>query len=133
MNIRKTFAAVAAAGLLAAGLACGDEPAAAPPTATPKAWPTRDPGTVRETRTALATRNAVKLTRVPTATPAQARPASTPTRRLYADPESPEDCELVVELYTAAYNAGLTNEEIANEFEVTLDYLTWFIHGCYGQ
>ena len=73
MNIRKTFAAVAAAGLLAAGLACGDEPAAAPPTATPKAWPTRDPGTVRETRTALATRNAVKLTRVPT-------PAVRPTR-----------------------------------------------------
>ena len=73
------IAAIAAAGLLVAGLACGgvDEPQGH---VTSTAWPTRDPGEIRETRTALATRRAVKLTRVSVAlTP-------TPTARPTHDP-----------------------------------------------
>ena len=77
------IAAIAAAGLLVAGLACGgvDEPQGhVDPTSTPTAWPTRDPGEIRETRTALATRRAVKLTRVsvrPTRDPGDVRATRT--------------------------------------------------------
>ena len=114
MNIRKTFAVVAAAGLLAAGLACGDEPAAAPPTATPKAWPTRDPGTVRETRTALATRRAVTTT--PTLPPNVV--------------ENLEVCEEVLGEIQAGRNDGYTIEEIAYGLGKTVDFTIRFVVAC---
>ena len=75
------IAAIAAAGLLVAGLACGgvDEPQGhVDPTSTPTAWPTRDPGDVRATRTALATREVDLATRR-----ARATRTALPTREAY--------------------------------------------------